>query len=48
MPTPPPPEGERKQDRGTDWVFVEMLCTFLAVSGVNMKRVLLIHNNLLL
>jgi hypothetical protein len=37
MSTPPPPEVERKQGRGTAWVFIEMLCAFLAVSGVNMK-----------
>jgi hypothetical protein len=37
MTTPSPPEAERKQARGTAWVFIEMLCAFLAVSGVNMK-----------
>jgi hypothetical protein len=37
MPTPPPPEAERKQGRGTVWVFIEILCVFLTVSGVNMK-----------
>jgi hypothetical protein len=28
---------EKKKGRGTAWVFIEMLCAFLAVSGVNMK-----------
>ena len=37
MTTPPPPEAERKQGRGTVWVFIEILCVFLTVSGVNMK-----------
>jgi hypothetical protein len=37
MPTPPPPESERKQGRDTARVFIEMMCPFLAVSGVNMK-----------
>ena len=27
----------RKHGRGTAWVFIEMLCAFLAVAGVNMK-----------
>ncbi len=37
MRTTPPPETERKQGRGTGWVFIEMSCAFLAVVGVNMK-----------
>ncbi len=37
MSTTPPPESERKQDRDTVWVFIEILCGFLTVSGVNMK-----------
>jgi hypothetical protein len=37
MPTTPAPETERKQDRDTTWVFIEMLCVFLTVSDVNMK-----------
>jgi hypothetical protein len=37
MATPSPPETERKQDRVTAWVFIEMLCVFLTISGVNMK-----------
>jgi hypothetical protein len=32
-----PPESERKQGRGTVWVFIEMMCAFLTVTGVNMK-----------
>ncbi len=39
MPTTPPPEVERKQDRGTTWVFIEILCVFLTVVGVNTKLV---------
>ena len=35
--TPPPEEQHRKHGRGTAWVFIEMLCVFLAVAGVNMK-----------
>ncbi len=35
MPTTPPPETERKQDRDTDWVFIEILCAFLVVTGMN-------------
>jgi hypothetical protein len=37
MSTTSPPEAERKQGRGTVWVFIEMLCAFLVVAGVNMK-----------
>ncbi len=37
MSTTPPPESERKQGRVTAWVFIEMLCDFLAVAGVNVK-----------
>jgi hypothetical protein len=37
MPTTPLPEAERKQDRGITWVFIEMLCSFLTVTGSNMK-----------
>jgi hypothetical protein len=37
IPTTPAPETERKQDRDTTWVFIEMLCVFLTVSDVNMK-----------
>ncbi len=37
IPTTTPPETERKQDRGNDWVSIETLCDFLSVSGVNMK-----------
>jgi hypothetical protein len=37
MPTTPPPQVERKQGRDTTWVFIEILCAFLVVSGVNMK-----------
>jgi hypothetical protein len=35
--TPPPEEQVRKHDRVTPWVFIEMLCPFLVVAGVNMK-----------
>jgi hypothetical protein len=28
---------EKKTGRGTGWVFIEMLCAFLTVTGVNMK-----------
>jgi hypothetical protein len=52
MPTPSPPEADRKQVRGTVWVFIDMLCSFLAVSGVNMnlangraKKEHLVHYN---
>jgi hypothetical protein len=34
-----PPETERKQGRDTVWVFIEMICAFLTVAGVNMKLV---------
>ena len=34
--TPPPGQNHRKHGRGTAWVFIEMLCAFLAVAGVNM------------
>jgi hypothetical protein len=34
--TPPPEENHRKHDRVTAWVFIEMLCVFLTVTGVNM------------
>ena len=34
--TPPPEEHHRKHGRDTVWVFIEMLCAFLAVAGVNM------------
>ena len=37
MSTTSPPEAERKQDRGTVCIFIEMLCVFLVVAGVNMK-----------
>jgi hypothetical protein len=32
----PPEQHLRKHGRGTPWVFIEMLCAFLAVAGVNM------------
>ena len=34
--TPPPEQNHRKHGRGTAWVFIEMLCAFLAVAGVSM------------
>jgi hypothetical protein len=37
MTTTPPPEADRKQGRGTAWVLLEMLCSFLTVTGSNMK-----------
>jgi hypothetical protein len=33
MPTTPPPESERKQDRVTTCVFIEMFCPFVTVTG---------------
>jgi hypothetical protein len=43
---------EKKKGRGTVWIFIEMLCAFLVVAGVNMKitgsrtkRELLTHQN---
>jgi hypothetical protein len=52
MATTPSPETERKQDRVTDWVFIEILCPFLTVTGVNMnlpdgrtKKTRLTHSN---
>ena len=35
--TPPPEEHLRKHGRDTPGVFIEMLCVFLVVAGVNMK-----------
>jgi hypothetical protein len=41
MPETSPPslvqKAEKRQGRGTAWVFIEMFCAFLAVAGVNMK-----------
>ena len=37
MPDTPPEEQFRKHGRDTDWVFIEILCPFLTVTGVNMK-----------
>jgi hypothetical protein len=39
MSTTSPPEVERKKDMVTDGVFIEILCVFLTVAGVNMKLV---------
>ena len=37
IPTTLPPETERKQDRDTVGVFIEMFCDFLTVVDVNMN-----------
>ena len=41
IPETPPPNlvqrSEKRQGRDTVWVFIEMLCAFLTVAGVNMK-----------
>ena len=43
MPETPSPSlaerAEKRQGRGTDWVFIEMLCAFLAVADVHIKLV---------
>jgi hypothetical protein len=28
---------DKKQGRGSDWVFIEILCGFFAVAGMNIK-----------